>query len=325
MVGFHVFFTDGVNPHSIHFFGGFLDEKSAAHAAIYARLKGAAHATFVGKSTTALPQGDEALYMARGAISFMPAVFAGHGNPMNILAHNRWTEGWSALGAAIPRPKAVLAVSAHWYVPGTMVTAMERPRTIHDFGGFPRELYEVEYPAPGDPLLARKVQEMLDPIPVGLDSQWGLDHGTWSVLCHMFPSARVPVVQLSVDLRQPPSFHYEIGKLLAPLRDEGVLLFASGNVVHNIQLYDWDRPDAEVFGWASRFDEMVGDFAREGKDERLVDYSGMGPDARLAVPTPDHYLPLLYVLGSRKAGEEATFPVEGFDGRSMSMRCVQIS
>jgi 4,5-DOPA dioxygenase extradiol len=168
----------------------------------------------------------------------MPVLFVGHGNPMNIVSHNQWTEGWRSLGTAMPRPKAILAISAHWYVPATMVTAMTRPRTIHDFGGFPEELYKIEYPAPGDPGLAHKVQGLLAPIPVSLDEGWGLDHGTWSVLRHLFPAADIPVVQLSIDRRKPPSFHDEIGKMLASLRDEGILLLGSGNLVHNLQAYD---------------------------------------------------------------------------------------
>jgi 4,5-DOPA dioxygenase extradiol len=255
----------------------------------------------------------------------MPVIFIGHGNPLNIIRRNRWTDGWTALGSALPRPKAILAISAHWYVTDAMVTAMPHPRTIHDFGGFPQELFEIKYPAPGDPVLASRVQELLAPIPVGLDEKWGLDHGTWSVLSHIFPEADIPVVQLSIDRRQPPSFHYEIGKLLAPLRDEGVLLLGSGNVVHNIQAYDWDRPDADIFDWASRFEETVRYALQSEKDDQLIDYQAIGPDANFSVPTPDHYLPLLYVLGSRRKGESASFPIEGFDGGSMSMLAVQIS
>ena len=255
----------------------------------------------------------------------IPAIFIGHGNPMNIIHRNRWTEGWSALGAALPRPRAILAVSAHWYVPATMVTAMPHPRTIHDFGGFPRELYAMQYLAPGDPSLAARVQALLAPIPVKLDDEWGLDHGAWSVLHHMFPAADIPVVQLSIDRTQPPSFHFEIGKLLAPLREEGIFILGSGNLVHNLQAYDWDRPDIAAFDWASRFEERARGLLQNGMYAQLVDYAAMGSDAQLSIPTPDHYLPFLYVLGSHRKGEGVSFPVEWFDGGSMSMLAIQIS
>ena len=263
--------------------------------------------------------------MAITAVKSMPAIFVGHGNPMNIIRRNRWTEGWRSLGTVIPKPRAILAVSAHWYLPATMLTAMPHPRTIHDFGGFPQELYEIRYPAPGDPALARRVRDVLAPIPVEFDEKWGLDHGAWSVLYHMFPKADIPVVQLSIDRTQPPSFHYKIGKLLAPLRNEGVLLLGSGNLVHNLQTYEWDRPDVGAFDWASRFEEKVRGLLQAGKDAQLIDYPAIGSEAKLSVPTPDHYLPLLYVLGSRREGEGVSFPTEGFDGGSMSMLVIQIS
>jgi len=263
--------------------------------------------------------------MATTAVKSMPAIFVGHGNPMNIIRHNRWTEGWIALGAAMPRPRAIIAVSAHWYLPATMVTAMSHPRTIHDFGGFPQELYEIRYPAPGDRAIALRVQDLLAAIPAELDDAWGLDHGTWSVLYHIFPKADIPVVQLSINRTKPPSFHYKIGKLLAPLRDEGVLLLGSGNLVHNLNAYDWDRPNAETFNWASRFEKKVRGLLETGKETQLIDYTGLGPEAKLSVPTPDHYLPLLYVLGSRREGQSVSFPIQGFDGGSMSMLAVQIS
>ncbi len=254
----------------------------------------------------------------------MPSVFVGHGNPMNVLRTNQWTRGWAALGTSIPRPKAILSVSAHWYIPGTRVTAMPCPRTIHDFGGFPQKLYEIEYPAPGDPELASRVQTLLENLAVVSDQKWGLDHGTWSVLYHMFPKADVPVIQLSIDLRQPSSFHYEIGRMLAPLREEGILILGSGNIVHNLQAYDWERPEVRAFDWASRFDITIRDSLRNGRDDSVIDYESHG-DAALSVPTPDHYLPLLYVLGSRNEGDGVSFPVEGFDGGSMSMLAVELS
>jgi 4,5-DOPA dioxygenase extradiol len=262
--------------------------------------------------------------MTIGDMKPMPVIFIGHGNPMNVIQHNRWTESWGALGTALPRPKAILAISAHWYAPATMVTAMEYPPTIHDFGGFPRELYEIRYPAPGNPSLAARVRDMLSPIPVKLDVEWGLDHGTWTVLYHVFPEADIPVVQISIDRRQRPSFHYEIGELLTPLRDEGILILGSGNLVHNIQAYNWDQPDVAPFEWALRFEEKVRHALQSDQGEQLIDYLNLEAEAQLSVPTPDHYLPLLYVLGSRKKGEAISFPIEGFDGGSMSMLSILI-
>lgn len=254
----------------------------------------------------------------------MPAIFFGHGNPLNALAENDYTRAWAAVGTEIPRPRAVLCVSAHWYLPGTAVTAMERPRTIHDFGGFPRELYEVKYPAPGEPALARRVRDLLAPVPVALDERWGLDHGTWSVLCHVFPEADVPVVQLSMDETEPAAFHYEIGRRLAPLRDEGVLIIGSGNVVHNLHTYAWGRHEVEPFDWAVRFEALARELLTTGDDRRLVNYEALGRDARLSAPTPDHFLPLLYVMALRREGEAVSFPAEGFDGGSVSMLSVKI-
>lgn len=253
----------------------------------------------------------------------LPAVFLGHGNPMNALAHNAYTEAWSALGRSVSKPEAVLAVSAHWYLPETAATAMAAPRTIHDFGGFPEELYRVRYPAPGRPELARRVRDALAPLAVGLDEEWGLDHGAWSVLKHVYPKADVPVVQLSIDARRPPRFHYDLGRRLAPLRDEGILIVGSGNLVHNLRLYAWGE-DVPAFDWAERFDRRARELMLGDDPAPLVDYRKLGPDARLAVPTPDHYLPLLYVLGLRQKDETVTFPVEGFDGGSMSMRAVRV-
>ena len=254
----------------------------------------------------------------------MPAIFFGHGNPLNALARNAYTEGWSAIGRSIPRPAAVLCVSAHWYLPGTAVTAMPAPRTIHDFGGFPKELYQVQYPAPGSPELARLVRDLLAPVSVEMDESWGLDHGTWSVLCHVFPQADIPVVQLSIDETKPPEFHYELGKRLSPLRDEGVLIIGSGNLIHNLHTYAWGRHEVEPFDWAVRFENQAREFLREGKDAPLVHYEALGRDAMLAAPMPDHYLPLLYVMGLRREGEPVEFPIEGFDGGSISMLTVQI-
>jgi len=254
----------------------------------------------------------------------MPALFFGHGNPMNAIEQNAWTRLWAGMGAGLPRPAAILMISAHWYLPGTAVTAMESPRTIHDFGGFPRELFAVEYPAPGSPALAERVAELLAPLPVARDRRWGLDHGTWSVLCRVYPDADVPVVQLSIDETQPPRFHYEVGKLLGPLRDEGVLVAGSGNLIHNLHAYAWGRHPVAPFDWAVRFEERARRLLEEGNDAPLVAYESLGADAMLSIPTPDHYLPLLYVLGVRRSGEKVSFPVEGMDGGSISMLTVRV-
>jgi 4,5-DOPA dioxygenase extradiol len=254
----------------------------------------------------------------------MPVVFFGHGNPLNALMKNSYTEGWATIGHTVPRPRAILCVSAHWYLPGTAVTAMSAPPTIHDFGGFPRELFEVEYPAPGSPELASRIRDLLAPLPVTLDHSWGLDHGAWSVLCHAFPAADIPVVQLSIDETQPAEFHYRIASNLAPLRDEGVLVVGSGNLVHNLHTYAWGRHEVEPFAWAVRFEERARELMLAANDGSLVNYEALGKDALLSVPTPDHYLPLLYVLALRRPGDDVTFPVTGFDGGSISMLTVQI-
>lgn len=254
----------------------------------------------------------------------MPAFFFGHGNPLNALQENAWTQSWAAIGRNIHHPRAVLCISAHWYLPSTLVTAMTAPQTIHDFGGFPQELYQVEYPAPGEPDLARSVQEMLAPLPVNLDYSWGLDHGTWSVMRHVYPEADVPIVQLSIDETQPAAFHFELGKRLAPLRDQEILIVGSGNLVHNLHAYAWGRHVPEPYEWAVRFEKVARDLMIGGKFDPLVDYESLGGDALLSVPTPDHYLPLLYVLGTKRNEETVTFPVQGIDGGSVSMLTVRV-
>ncbi len=256
--------------------------------------------------------------------ALLPAIFFGHGNPMNALQQNAWTEGWAELGRSIPRPKAVLCISAHWYVPETAVTAMTQPRTIHDFGGFPPELFRVEYPAPGDPALAQRVQALLAPLPVRLDEQWGLDHGTWAVLCHVFPQADVPMVQLSLDASKPAAFHYALGKQLAPLRAEGVLIVGSGNLVHNLRAYAWGQPSVGAYDWAARFEQQARALMLADDVAPLIQYEQLGRDALLSIPTPEHYLPLLYVLALRQPGEDISFPSEGMDGGSISMLTVRV-
>ena len=246
----------------------------------------------------------------------MPVVFFGHGSPMNTLERNAYTEAWRKIGEAIPAPKAIVCVSAHWYTEGTAVTAMNRPRTIHDFYGFPQSLFDVQYPAPGKPELARRVRELLAPVDVALDDSWGLDHGTWSVLKHVYPQADIPVVQLSIDGTQPPQHHYETARRLAPLRDEGILVAGSGNVVHNLRLM---RPGAQAFDWAVRFNESIRGALAARDHATLIGFEKLGADARLSVPTPEHYLPLLYIAGLQREDESMTFPVDGYDLGSVSM------
>jgi len=217
----------------------------------------------------------------------MPALFVGHGNPMNALLVNPYTQRWAALGTTLPRPKAILSISAHWFVEGAAVTVSTAPKTIHDFGGFPRELYQVNYPAPGDPALAARVQKLLAPLPVTSDERWGLDHGTWSVLCHIYPQADIPVVQLSIDETQPPSFHYEIGKRLAQLREENVLILGSGNLVHNLHAYAWGRHVQEPYDWATSFEERVRELLLAGDHKPLIEYeSRLGAKRNWPCPLP---------------------------------------
>jgi 4,5-DOPA dioxygenase extradiol len=243
---------------------------------------------------------------------------------MNAVMENIYTEAWRRIGENLPRPRAILSISAHWFVPGTGVTISTSPRTIHDFGGFPRELYQVEYPARGDPDLARRVQKLLAPLPVHFDNSWGLDHGTWSVLRHVYPLADIPVVQLSIDETQPSSFHFEIGQKLAPLRAENILIVGSGNLVHNLHTYAWGRHTPDPYDWAVRFETKAKEMMLAGEYKALIQYEKFGPEALLSIPTPDHYLPLLYVIATTQQREMVTFPVEGVDGGSISMLAVQV-
>ena len=254
----------------------------------------------------------------------MPVLFLGHGNPMTTLDSNAYTSAWQSLGESLPRPRAVLCISAHWYRPETLVTGDEHPKTIHDFGGFPQALYDVQYPAPGDPALAREVAALLSPTKVASDNDWGLDHGTWSVLRHVYPDADVPVIQLSLNRSKDAAWHFECARRLRPLRDQNVLIVGSGNLVHNLRRYVWSDTPVEPFAWASRFESFAKEKMLSADFEALVHYRDQGPDAELAVPTPEHYLPLLYVLAQHDVGDRITFPVDGFDGGSMSMLAVMI-
>lgn len=252
----------------------------------------------------------------------MPALFIGHGSPMNTLERNGFTASWRALGQQLPRPRAILVISAHWFFGATAVTAMPRPRTIHDFYGFPEELFAFDYPAPGAPDVAGEVAEIAKPLWVGLDrDQWGLDHGTWSVLAHLYPEASIPVVQLSINALKPLEYHLELGTRLAPLRERGILILGSGNVVHNLRRVQWNQPDA-AFDWAERFDDAA--VAQLADDPAAILKLAEHPDYPLAVPTPDHFIPLLYLAGIAAAGKE---PVEalvrGYTMGSLSMTCYQ--
>jgi len=253
-------------------------------------------------------------------MSTMPALFIGHGSPMNTLERNGFTDMWRAMGELLPRPRAVLAISAHWFFGATAVTAMDRPRTIHDFYGFPQALFDFQYPAPGSPEAAQEIAEAVKPVWCGLDrDQWGLDHGTWSVLAHLYPDADVPVVQLSINALKPLDYHLELGAKLSPLRKRGIMVIASGNVVHNLQRIQRNKPDTAL-DWAERFDDAV---ARQLADDpqhivRMADH----PDYGAAVPTPDHFIPLLYLAGMAAAsGERPAALIRGYVMGSLSMSC----
>jgi 4,5-DOPA dioxygenase extradiol len=251
----------------------------------------------------------------------LPALFIGHGSPMNAIEDTQFSRAWAEAARSLPKPKAVLCVSAHWQTAGTRVTAMAQPKTIYDFYGFPPALYAKRYPAPGSPELARLIQETMRKSHVELDQQWGLDHGAWAVLCRMFPDADVPIVQLSLDEKQPPAFHYELGRELKRLRRKGVLIVGSGNIVHNLREVAWADT---AYDWALEFDALLKTLILAGDHQAIIDYSKLGPAARLAVPTLEHYLPLLYVLGTQEKAERVTFFADKVTLGSMSMRSVRI-
>jgi 4,5-DOPA dioxygenase extradiol len=255
----------------------------------------------------------------------MPALFLGHGSPMNAIEENEFVKGFRETGNNIAKPNAILCVSAHWETRGTFVTAMEYPRTIHDFGGFPKELYEVQYPAPGDVTLAKEIKELVTTAAVGLDESWGLDHGCWSVVKHLYPEADVPVIQLSLDYYQTPQYHYDLAKQLAALRKKGVLIIGSGNMVHNLGMVAWNKMNEEyAYDWAREASEKMKGFIKDGNHKQLINFRSLGKAFDLAIPTPEHYLPLLYTLALKDENETISLfndkPLAG----SLTMTSVKI-
>ena len=256
----------------------------------------------------------------------MPVLFLGHGSPMNAIEENEFVAGFRKMGQALPKPQAILCISAHWETRGTMVTAMEQPRTIHDFGGFPKELFAVQYPAPGSPELASITQEIITQTKVRLDEQWGLDHGAWSVIKHLYPDANVPVIQMSIDYTQGPAYHYELGKQLMALRNKGVLIVGSGNMVHNLRMVAWDKLDTPGFGydWALEAREQMNAAILKGDHQALVNFKQQGRAFDLAIPSPEHYLPLLYTLALQQKGEAISLFNDQALGGSLTMTSVKI-
>lgn len=254
----------------------------------------------------------------------MPVLFIGHGSPMNGILDNSFSQGWADMARKIPVPKAVLVVSAHWETKGTRITAMDSPQTIHDFGGFPRALYEVQYPAPGDPTLAREAAMMAQSAEIDLDHDWGLDHGAWTVVRHMYPDASIPVLQLSIDYTKGGQYHYELATELQALRHKGVLVIGSGNMVHNLRMVAWDKLDDNYgFDWALQMNDTFKQLIADGSHQRLVQYEKLGPEARLAIPTPEHYLPLVYTLGVSTSKDSVQFFNDHPVGGSLTMTSVK--
>jgi 4,5-DOPA dioxygenase extradiol len=236
----------------------------------------------------------------------MPLLFLGHGSPMNAIEENEFVQGFRDVGKTIPRPAAILCISAHWETRGTFITAMAHPPTIHDFGGFPKELFDVQYPAPGSPQLANETKNIITKTSVGLDQSWGLDHGAWSVIKHLYPLADIPVIQMSLDYSQPPQYHYELAKEISSLRQKGVLIIGSGNMVHNLRVLDWEKPSG-AFDWAIAAGDKLKKLISNNDHQQLINYRSLGNELLLSVPTPEHYLPLLYVLGLQQENEQLRF------------------
>jgi len=257
----------------------------------------------------------------------MPVLFLGHGSPMNAIEDNQFVRGFKKIAETLPLPKAILCVSAHWFTNGTRVTAMEMPETIHDFGGFPPALYAVQYPAKGDPVLARETQQLLSPVKVKLDQDWGLDHGAWSVIKHLYPEANVPVIQLSIDYTQPATYHYELAQRLSSLRDKGILIIGSGNIIHNLRLVDFNNMDKDNYGydWAIEAHESINTFLQDGNYTPLINYEKQSRAYQLAIPTPDHYLPLIYTLGLQQKNEDLSLFNDKLLAGSLSMTSLKIA
>lgn len=253
----------------------------------------------------------------------MPVLFVGHGSPMNAIEENSYVAGWRTLGRTLPTPTAILSISAHWLTEDTRVHMTKHPKTIHDFYGFPKELYDLTYNCLGSPMFAEKTKNILAPKSISEDRAWGIDHGTWVVLRHMFPDANIPVFQMSISVSLKHQAHYDLGRMLRPLRERGVLIMGSGNIVHNLGKIAWEE-SAAPFAWATSFDKKVGELIVEGNHPALINYEKLGSEAALSIPTPDHYLPLLYILGLQGKKETVSFPVVGIAHGSISMRAVKI-
>ena len=256
----------------------------------------------------------------------MPVLFLGHGSPMNAIEENQFVAGFRNIAKTLPQPNAILCISAHWFTNGTKVTAMEMPKTIHDFGGFPKELFAVEYPAKGNPELALETSKLLLPTEVELDEHWGLDHGAWSVIKHLYPEANVPVIQLSIDYSKSPQYHFELAQKLSALRHKGILIIGSGNIVHNLRLVDFYHMNVDNYGfdWAIEAREKVNSYLLDGNFQPLIDYEKQGQALQLAIPTPEHYLPLIYTLGLKEKQEELSLFNDKLLGGSLSMTSVKI-
>ena len=278
-------------------------------------------ATFVGMKLNALNKMTESL----DNTSKMPVLFLGHGSPMNAIEENEFVQGFRKVSTEIEMPKAILCISAHWETNGTSITAMPNPKTIHDFGGFPRELYEVQYPAPGNPELAKETKNLIKSTEVHLDDKWGLDHGAWSVIRHMYPNADVPVIQLSLDYTKGPQHHYELAKELYKLRQKGVLIVGSGNMVHNLGMVAWNKiNDDYAYNWAEEANSKMNQFILDGNHQDLINYSKHGKAFQLSIPTPEHYLPLLYALALQDKQDSVNLFNDQALGGSLSMTSVKI-